>query len=122
RLAPKEVDACRSQITRAKAVGPRLIASGPIVDGPQPWWPGSIALTNAADAREAVRRLKREGRDMVKVYERVPREAYFALAEEARRQHIPFVGHTPAAITAAEAAESGQKSIEHLSRVWDSCC
>ncbi len=121
KLTPEEVNSLRQQISEGQAVGPRLIASGPIVDGPQPWWPGSVAVTNAADAREAVRRLKREGRDLVKVYEGLPRTAYFALADEAKRQRIPFVGHTPGAITAAEAADAGQKSIEHLSRVWESC-
>ena len=122
KLTPEQVNEWRQRISEGAAVGPRLVASGPIVDGPRPWWPGSIAVTNAADAREAVRRLKREGRDMVKVYETLPREAYFALADEAKKQGIPFVGHTPAAITALEASEAGQKSIEHLSRVWESCC
>ncbi len=122
KLSPDEVNAWRRRIDEGIAVGPRIFASGPIVDGPQPWWSGSIAVSNAADALATVRRLKNEGRDMVKVYERLPRDAYFALAEEAKNQRIPFVGHIPAAITVAEATEAGQKSIEHLSKVWEACC
>lgn len=119
KLTPDEVKALRQRIRKGEVVGPRLIASGPIVDGPHPWWAGSIAVTNGADARKVVRRLKGERRDMVKVYEGLPREAYFALAQEARKQRIPFVGHTPATITPAEAAQAGQKSIEHLSRILE---
>jgi imidazolonepropionase-like amidohydrolase len=52
----------------------------------------------------------------------LPRSAYFALAEEAKMLRISFGGHTPASISAAEAAEAGQKSIEHLSQVWEGCC
>ena len=86
KLSPDEVNAWRRRINDGTTVGPRIFASGPIVDGPQPWWSGSIAVTNVADARATVRRLKSEGRDMVKVYERLPRDAYFALAEEAKKR------------------------------------
>jgi hypothetical protein len=44
----------------------------------------------------------------------LPRELYFAIASEARRQGIPFVGHVPPSISATEATNAGQHSIEHL--------
>jgi hypothetical protein len=37
------------------------------------------------------------------------------------RGGIPFVGHTPASVTTAEAAAAGQRSIEHLSGVLLDC-
>lgn len=50
--------------------------------------------------------------DAIKVYDRIPRDAYFALVEEARRHKMDVVGHRPYAVSAIEAAAS-QKSIEH---------
>ena len=48
----------------------------------------------------------------IKVYDRIPRAAYFALVDEAARQGLAVVGHRPHAVSAAEAA-AGQKSIDH---------
>ena len=50
--------------------------------------------------------------EAIKVYDRIPRDAYFALVDEARRQRMDVVGHRPFAISAIEAA-GAQKSIEH---------
>jgi hypothetical protein len=36
------------------------------------------------------------------------------VADEAKRQRIPFAGHVPPSITTAEASNAGQRSIEHL--------
>jgi len=111
----------RDRVASGAVLGPRIIAAGKIVDGPQPVFPGSIAVGTAEQGREAVRALRRDGVDLVKVYSRLPREAYFAIADEARKQGIPFVGHTPIYISAREAAEAGQRSIEHLSELLFAC-
>lgn len=71
-------------------------------------------VKNESEARAAVRRIKREGFDFVKVYGRLSREMYFAVAEEARRQGVPFAGHVPPSVSLSEASDAGQKSIEHL--------
>jgi imidazolonepropionase-like amidohydrolase len=42
---------------------------------------------------------------------------YFAIAAEAKREGIPFVGHVPYPVTAAEASDAGQRSLEHLTEV-----
>src|SRR5688572_16663114 len=39
------VEQCRKQIAAGALIGPRIIASGPIVDGPQPEWRGSVAVS-----------------------------------------------------------------------------
>jgi imidazolonepropionase-like amidohydrolase len=74
----------------------------------------TIEVSDAAEARRAVRRVKREGADFVKVYSRLSREAYFAIADEARRQGIPHLGHCPDTVPIAEASATGHHSIEHL--------
>lgn len=100
---------------------PRLIAAGNLVDGPEPVWPNSIRVRNAKEARDLVRSLQRDGADFIKVYSHLPRDAYFAIAEESRKAGIPFVGHVTIAITAAEASQAGQRSIEHLTGVALGC-
>ena len=104
----------RERVARREVLGPDLIVPGPFVDGPQPIWPGSIRVGNEAEARRAVDDLQRAGVQFVKVYSQVPRAAYFALADEARKKHIPFAGHVPPFIDVTEASKAGQRSIEHL--------
>jgi imidazolonepropionase-like amidohydrolase len=61
------------------------------------------------------------GADFVKVYTKLPREAYLAIADEAKKQGLPFAGHLPESVSAAEASDLGQKSIEHLTGVELAC-
>lgn len=105
----------REAVASGKLLGPRIVACGPVIDGPNPANPDhAIPVGNAEEAKQAVDFLKRNGADFVKVYDGVPREAYFAIAEEAKRQGLPFVGHIPSAVTMMEASNAGQKSVEHL--------
>ena len=101
--------------------GPRLIAPGPVLDGPKQASPASIAVANGADARAAVRRLKQSHADFIKVYSLLPRDAYMAVASECQKQGLAFAGHVPYSVSAAEASDAGQKSIEHLSGVLLAC-
>ncbi len=114
------IQAERKAIREGKA-GPRIVAAGRILDGPKPIWPGSIAIKDAEEGRKAVQTAKSEGSDFIKVYELLPRDAYFAIAAEAKRQGMVFAGHVPQAVTAAEASDAGQKSIEHLTGVIRGC-
>ena len=64
---------------------------------------------------------KDRGADFIKVYSLLPRDAYFAIADEARKRGIAFVGHVPISVTVAETSDAGQKSIEHLTGVALGC-
>jgi imidazolonepropionase-like amidohydrolase len=116
-----QVQKWRREVEAGERVGPRFVFAGPIVDGRRPIWPGSVAAGDAATARKAVRDLKASRVDFVKVYEGLSREAYFAIADEAKNEGIPFAGHVPGAVTPAEASDAGQRSIEHLSHLLDYC-
>jgi tetratricopeptide (TPR) repeat protein len=111
----------RTEIEQGSLKGPRLFIASTIVDGPEPLWPGSIIARNAAEGRQAVLQAKEEGADFVKVYSGLPREAYFAIADETRKQGMTFAGHVPTAVSAAEASAAGQTSIEHLTGVLAGC-
>jgi len=110
---------------RARPENPRIAAAG-FLDGPLmltsgPARPDAYAVGNAEEARQAVRLLQARGADFLKVYNGLPREAYFAIAQESKRLGIPFAGHVPEAVSPAEASEAGQLSQEHLINILLAC-
>jgi imidazolonepropionase-like amidohydrolase len=111
----------RAEIASGRVAGPRVVASGNMLDGDPPSVPGAIACADARQGRAAVDQLKREGSDFVKVYSGLSRDTYFAIADQSRKAGLPFAGHVPNSVTAAEASDAGQKSIEHLLGVFVSC-
>ena len=111
----------RERIARGELVGPRQVIASPIIDGPQPIWPGSVAVKDAAEARAAVAAAKAAGFDFIKVYSLLPRDAFLAIAEESRKAHLPFAGHVSFSVRASDAAAAGMQSIEHLTGVLLEC-
>jgi imidazolonepropionase-like amidohydrolase len=111
--------AWRSAIERGELLGPRIVLSGPMLDGPTPRFPSSIAIRTPDDGRRAVADLKRRGADFIKLQSLIPREAVLAIADEARKQGIPFAGHVPDAVRASEASSAGQRSFEHLIGIFE---
>jgi imidazolonepropionase-like amidohydrolase len=109
----------RNDIEAGRLPGPRILTSGPMLDGPKPRFPSSIAVATAEDGRRAVRELARRGVDFIKLQSLIPRDAVFAIAEEAKKQGIPFAGHVPDSVRASEMSEAGQKSFEHLIGVFE---
>ncbi len=109
---------------RARAENPRIAAPG-FLDGPlmqvSDLTPDAYAVGTADEARLAVALLATRGPDFFKVYNSLPREAYFAIAEEAKRRGIPFAGHVPEAVSPLEASEAGQRSQEHLINILLAC-
>src|SRR5262245_112182 len=107
----------RKQEANGSLIGPRMVIGSTIIDGPSPIWPGSIAVGTAAEGRSAVDRFQKSGAEFIKVYSLLPRDAYFAIADESRIRKIPFAGHVPNSVSAIEASDAGQKSIEHLTGI-----
>jgi imidazolonepropionase-like amidohydrolase len=107
----------RKRIEAGELLGPRFSISSPILDGPNPSYPGSIVVGDAEIAAKVVAGIKTNGYDFVKVLSRLPREAYFAIVRAARENGLEVVGHVPVAVTAGEAADAGQASIEHLTNI-----
>ena len=111
--------AARDSVAAHQLIGPRMLVSGPMLDGPSTRYAAAIKVSTPDDARAAVRMLKGRGVDMIKTQSLIPRDAYFALADEATRIGIPFEGHVPNAVTALEAMNAHQRSFEHLIGVRD---
>lgn len=111
----------REEINSGKRLGPQIFFTGPYLDGNPPSFQPSIVVQNAAEATAAVDELKKEGVDFIKVQSRLQPGPYYAIARESKKQEIRFVGHVPDSITATDASNAGQSSIEHLTGVLLDC-
>ena len=78
-----------------------MVVTGAIIDGDPPVWPFSEKCKTAEDGRAAARKLAAAGVDQLKVYSRLPREAYFAILDEAKKLGKKAVGHVPESVDAA---------------------
>jgi imidazolonepropionase-like amidohydrolase len=103
----------RDRIAAGLMLGPRVITSGPLLDGAPPRWPKAQSLEGPEAARAAVRHHARVGYDFVKTYDGLDRETFAALAAAAREAGLPVAGHVPFAVGIREAMRS-MASIEHL--------
>jgi len=115
----------RKQISAGRIIGPRMIISGPMLDGYLPGgklrFPSSVAVTTPASAVAAVDLLKAQGVDFIKVQSVISHDAYLAAATEAHKRGLPIVGHVPDTVRIKEVVEAGQKSIEHLMGIFEGC-
>jgi hypothetical protein len=104
---------------QGRRVGPRIVAStsfmanGPGMLDRLSGVPSFYGTANPEEARAFVRHFAGQGVEAIKVYDRIPRHAYFALVSEARLLGLEVVGHRPLSVAAVEAAAAGQRSIEH---------
>lgn len=112
--------AWRGEIARGSLIGPRIVASGPYLEGGDQPIPHLLVKT-PADAAVAVDSLIRLGVDFIKVHGQLTPESYFAIARAARTRRIPFAGHVSRAVGAAAASDSGQASIEHILAIPNPC-
>jgi imidazolonepropionase-like amidohydrolase len=110
----------RKAIQEHRRPGPRVVASGRVLNGVLEKNFEAVIRT-PEEGRQAVRQQIKDGADFIKVYNALSREAYYAIADECKRNGIPFAGHTPDSVTTAEAAAAGQRSIEHLDGVLLDC-
>jgi imidazolonepropionase-like amidohydrolase len=117
-----DIDHLRQQTANGSRLGPRIVAAGPILDGrPKPLRPNFLAITTPEEGRDTVRRLKTGGVDFIKVYSQLSRDSFLAIAQEANKQNLPFSGHVPFSLSALEASDAGQKSMEHLWGIYLAC-
>ena len=104
----------KRDVEAGSLLGPHIYASGPWLASRGKKTAEQYPVANAEEARAAVRDLKQRGADFIKIISLPSREAFFAVADEARKQNISFVGHLPFEIGAAEASNAGMRSIEHF--------
>ena len=116
------VSAWRDAIEKGRTIGPHIVTPGPPVDGnasDEPKLPVLVART-PDEARKAFDRLWDMDVDFIKVLSSLSRDAYLALAEQARHWNMRLEGHIPASVSAWDAIEARQSSLEHMFGVMKS--
>lgn len=113
--------AWRAELRRKPESGPRIIWSSPMFDGSPPAWKHGLGLSSPEEGRRMVDSMRSLGFDFIKVYARLPRPVYDAIAAQAKQIGMPFAGHVPGALTALDASAAGQRSIEHNSGIHLAC-
>jgi len=82
----------RNQVASGAVLGPHIALAAVINDGESKT--AFIAKT-PADGRQAVRDLKAQGYDFVKVYSELDVETFLAIVDEAGKQGLKTLGHIP---------------------------
>ena len=105
----------RQETSEGKIVGPRMLVAGPLLEALSPSGcpsssrsamalkrrrPSALSSSRAWTSRGSTTCSR--GKPTVRV------------AAECRRQHLQFAGHLPICVSASEASDAGQRSIEHL--------
>ena len=96
----------RRELSEGRRLGPRLITSGPSLNG--------RSVSGAADGARQVREQHAAGYDFIKIHPGLDDAEFSAIAETANALGIPFAGHVPVAVGLADALASGMASIDHL--------
>jgi imidazolonepropionase-like amidohydrolase len=111
------VIAQREGVRNGTIRGPRVWASGNVIDGPPPEGLSGLRrqrtstfVTNEDEARKAVRTGVEKGVDGFKLFERLTPQTAKAAADEAHRLGKPVLAHS---LDIFVAADAGYQSVEH---------
>jgi imidazolonepropionase-like amidohydrolase len=96
----------RKELLDHKLLGPRLITSGPSLNG--------NSAPDVEQARRLVREQKQAGYDFLKLHPGLKRDVFMAIAATAREVGIDFAGHVSVDVGVDLALEQGQATIDHL--------
>jgi len=113
----------RRAIDKGELVGPHIETCGPPFDG----FPSDDAkrpvtmVRSPGEARTVYDRLDDRSVDFIGVRPRLPRDAYFALIERARKYYSPVAGAVPSTVSVLEAVDNRQRSIDQMSGILVAC-
>lgn len=116
-FSPPEHLVLRERIARGEVIGPRLVLAR-MIDGPKAWPPPlGVWVANPEEAREAVRRAKKDGYDKIKVYSFLDKESYDAIVATANELGMDVIGHIPMSVSLEYILNAGQTLIAHSEEV-----
>jgi len=96
----------RAALLDVDRMGPRLITSGPSLNG--------RSVSGAADGARQVREQHAAGYDFIKIHPGLDAAEFIAIAAAANELGMPFAGHVPVAVGLSGALAAGMASIDHL--------
>jgi imidazolonepropionase-like amidohydrolase len=96
----------RSKVRSGEILGPHFYTTGPSFSGQ--------SVKNPDQAVALVRQQKQAGYDYLKLHPGLSRENFDAVAQAAKAENIPMVGHVSFGVGIWHALGSGYSSIDHL--------
>lgn len=96
----------RQQLQDGERFGPRLITSGPSLNG--------NSVSSPAAGEDMVRAQHAAGYDFIKIHPGLTSAEFYAIADVANDLGIRFAGHVPVAVGVAGAVDAGMATIDHL--------
>ncbi|UOQ97972.1 amidohydrolase family protein [Hymenobacter sp. 5317J-9] len=112
----------RADMDAGRYAGPRIFTSGPKIDGPKAYWPGSLEVETPAQINKALDSLQRLRVDFVKIYDsKISGEAYLNTIRQAQRRGMKTSGHMPYSVKLGDAVKRGLDATEHLYYVFKAC-
>ena len=111
-----EVLKWRDEINNGSRIGPKILTSGPKIEGIASIWPGDLEVGTEEELDQALDSLDKLNVDFVKITDNtlLP-ELFLKAVEKATLRGYSVSGHIPAALTLGQVSKAGQKTIEHLS-------
>jgi imidazolonepropionase-like amidohydrolase len=103
----------RDAFNRGRGLGPRMLLAG-YINGKNSDHAFDVQVDTPAEARDAVRRYKAAGFEMIKIRDDVKPDLLTVIADEAHRLGMTLTGHVPKGMNAIEAVEAGMDQISHL--------
>ena len=98
--------ALRQQLLDGDAFGPRLITSGPSMNG--------NSVSGPVDAARKVHAQHAAGYDFIKIHPGLSAAEYVAIAAASTELGMPFSGHVPVAVGVDNALAARMATIDHL--------
>ena len=96
----------RDALEKGTTFGPRLVTSGPSLNG--------RSVNGPEDARELVTAQHAAGYDFIKIHPGLTLEEFEAVATTANALDMPYAGHVPVAAGVRRALELKMATIDHL--------
>jgi len=111
-----EVLKWRDEINNGTRIGPKILTSGPKLEGIESIWPGDLEIGSEEELESALDSLDKLQVDFVKITDNTLKPALFLEAvKRATARGYSVSGHIPAALTIDQVSKAGQKTVEHLS-------
>ena len=98
--------ALRRQLHDGRVFGPRLVTSGPSLNG--------RSVAGVEQARQMVRDQHAAGYDFIKIHPGLTADEFIAIGETANELGMPFAGHVPVAAGIVRALQLNMATIDHL--------
>lgn len=98
--------ALRQRLLDGEEFGPRLITSGPSLNG--------NSVSSPADGVRKVQAQHAAGYDFIKIHPGLSASEFTAIASAANELGMPFAGHVPVSVGVDGALDAGMATIDHL--------